>query len=167
MSSKTRIVVEILLAALLTLLLAGCGQATVAPTATPAIPAVVVNAANNPILGNILVDSAGMTLYLYTKDTSGMSNCSGQCAVNWPPLLVPAGAKVQAGSGVTAALGTIQRPDGTTQVAVGGMPLYYFIKDKASGDVTGQGVGGIWFVVSPDGSMVKTALPTVAPTATP
>ena len=84
-----------------------------------------------------------------------MSNCSGQCAVNWPPLLVPAGAKVQAGSGVTAALGTIQRPDGTTQVTYQGHRLYYFEGDTAAGTDKGQGVDGTWFVLSTSASTPK------------
>ncbi len=29
-------------------------------------------------------------------------------------------------------------------------PLYTWVKDKVPGDTTGQGVGGKWFVVTPD-----------------
>ena len=163
MNHKMKILAGVLFVTLITLSLSGCGTAMVAPTATPTGPTVVVNVANNPILGTIMVDGAGLTLYEYTKDTSGVSNCSGQCAVNWPPYTVPAGGTVQAGSGVTAPLGTITRADGTMQVAVDGMPVYYFLKDKAAGDVNGQGVGGIWYVLDSDGALVKTALPTKAP----
>jgi predicted lipoprotein with Yx(FWY)xxD motif len=35
------------------------------------------------------------------------------------------------------------------------MPLYYYIKDQAPGDTTGQGVGGVWYVLSPDGKIIK------------
>ncbi len=48
------------------------------------------------------------------------------------------------------------------QVAINGMPLYYYKADSAAGDTTGQGVGGKWFVASPSG-----AAPSVAPSAAP
>jgi predicted lipoprotein with Yx(FWY)xxD motif len=50
--------------------------------------------------------------------------------------------------------GTTKRTDGTTQVTYNGWPLYYFAKDKAPGDVTGQGVGSVWYVVSAAGDKV-------------
>jgi predicted lipoprotein with Yx(FWY)xxD motif len=167
MSTKSKIFVDFFAALIALAILSACGTATPAPTATAAGPTVMVNLAGNPLLGNILVDEKGMTLYEYTKDTSGVSNCTGQCAVNWPPLVVPTGTTLQPGAGVTAPLGLIQRADGTMQVAADGVPLYYFIKDKKNGDVFGQGVGGIWFVLDPDGQAVKTALPTAAPTSSP
>lgn len=102
-------------------------------------------------LGDIVVDAQGMTLYMYTKDTrgSGKSACTGQCLVAWPPLLVNGTATAD---GVTGALGTIDTPEGKKQVTLGGWPLYHFAKDKAPGDVTGQGVGGIWYVLGKDGT---------------
>ena len=106
-------------------------------------------------LGSILVDASGMTLYLYTKDSPNTTVCYGKCATAWPPLLAPAGSPA-AGSGVDASkIGTIQRTDGTTQVTYNGWPLYYFAKDHKAGDVTGQGVGSVWYVLSPSGEAVK------------
>jgi predicted lipoprotein with Yx(FWY)xxD motif len=52
-------------------------------------------------------------------------------------------------------LGTISLPDGTTQVTYNGWPLYYYIDDAAAGDANGQGVGGVWFLVSPTGEMIE------------
>lgn len=167
MSAKPKIFFDFFAALIAIALLSACGAATPAPTATATGPTVMVNLASNPLLGKILVDEKGMTLYEYTKDTSGVSNCTGQCAVNWPPLVVPAGTTLQGGAGVTAPLGLIQRADGTMQVAADGIPLYYFIKDKKNGDVFGQGVAGIWFVLDSDGQAVKTALPTAVPTPGP
>jgi predicted lipoprotein with Yx(FWY)xxD motif len=104
----------------------------------------------NTALGAYLVDSKGMTLYLYTKDTPNTSNCNGGCATAWPPLLT-SGAPV-AGAGVDASkLGTTTRADGTTQVTYNGWPLYYYAQDKAAGDTTGEGVGTVWYVITPDG----------------
>ena len=105
-------------------------------------------------LGSFLVDSKGMTLYLYTKDTANTSNCSGQCLVNWPALLTT-GAPT-AGTGVDASLlGTTTRKDGTIQVTYNGIPLYYFFKDQAPGDTNGQGVGNVWYVLGGDGKVMK------------
>jgi predicted lipoprotein with Yx(FWY)xxD motif len=110
----------------------------------------VVNVGQEAKLGSFLVDSQGMTLYLYTKDTPNASNCYGGCASYWPPLLTT-GSPV-AGSGVTASmLGTTGRTDGTTQVTYNGWPLYYYIGDKAAGDTTGEDVQNIWFVITPEG----------------
>ncbi len=107
----------------------------------------VVNVGQNSTLGSFLVDSKGMTLYLYTKDTPNTSNCYGGCAGYWPPLLTT-GAPV-AGTGVTASLlGTTNRTDGTTQVTYNGWPLYYYVSDKAAGDTTGENVQGVWFVIT-------------------
>lgn len=98
-------------------------------------------------LGNYLTDSRGMTLYYFDKDPSGASVCSGQCLANWPAfhadsIVVPSGLKA-------SDFGEITRDDGTKQTTFKGYPLYYFIKDKARGDVYGQGVQNIWYVVDP------------------
>ena len=159
----------------LALLISACGAATPAPTAAPvptatAMPVATASAmpvasdtpastpssaasvmvSQNATLGSFLVDSNGMTLYLYTNDTPGTSTCTGSCASNWPPLLTN-GAPV-AGQGVDAAmLGTTQRADGTTQVTYNSWPLYYFAGDSAAGDTNGEGKGSVWYVITPDG----------------
>lgn len=101
-------------------------------------------------LGTYLIASNGMTLYRYTKDTKGVSNCTGQCAVNWPPYALPSGnflGNLQAG--VNGDVGSLKRADGSMQVTYDGQPLYFYAKDTASGSTTGEGVGGVWFVVKP------------------
>jgi predicted lipoprotein with Yx(FWY)xxD motif len=101
----------------------------------------------NANTGKYLADSNGMALYYYTKDQSGISNCSGQCLDNWPAFSakdfeVPEGFN-------KSDFGTIKRADnGAEQVTYKGYPLYYWIKDKAKGDVTGQGVGNVWYIVN-------------------
>lgn len=105
----------------------------------------------NEKVGKYLSDSKGMTLYYFTKDQSGKSNCSGECLVNWPAFSekdfeVPDGLN-------KSDFGTIKREDdGTEQVTYKGFPLYYFNKDKAKGDVTGQAVGNVWFIINADTS---------------
>jgi predicted lipoprotein with Yx(FWY)xxD motif len=118
------------------------------PTAEP-----TVSVATDPNLGKILVDGKGMTLYIFTKDTPDKSNCSGGCLKAWPALLTQGSPK--AGAGVDQSLlGSTTLADGSKIVTYNHMPLYYFVQDKAPGDVKGQNNGTVWFVVSPDGKPV-------------
>lgn len=98
--------------------------------------------------GAMLIDAEGMTLYLFTPDTTaGESTCVEGCAVNWPPL-APSDAMALP-EGVPGELGTIDRADGSQQVTYNDIPLYLYVADRAAGDVNGEGVGGVWFVVHP------------------
>ncbi len=116
------------------------GQAAVPP---------VVTVAHDATLGDYLVAENGMTVYLYTKDTTNVSNCSGTCAVNWPPYLRTGAEPLVAGENATGTLATIARADGGEQVTYNGIPLYFWKNDAKPGDTTGQNVGGVWFVVQP------------------
>ncbi|NQW19711.1 MAG: hypothetical protein HQ477_03145 [Chloroflexi bacterium] len=122
------------------------------PDGTPQRPA-KVGLGEHSTLGSILVDGAGLSLYLFDKDTVGVSNCSGGCLVNWPPLLTKNG--TAALTGVTGTVGTITRDDETVQVTVNGMPVYYWKGDAAAGDANGQAVGGIWWVLDAAGNAVR------------
>ena len=128
------------------------------PSASQAATGEKIAVANNPKYGQILVDDKGMTLYLFVKDTGTQSTCYGQCAVFWPPVLTDG--TPQAGAGVDAStLGTTTRTDGKVEVTYAGHPLYYFQKDKAPGDTTGQGVNGfgdLWWVLNPSGTAITT-----------
>ncbi len=135
---------------IIALILSACASATPTPSAIQPTGPATVNVSQNATLGSFLVDSKGMTLYLYTTDTPNTSNCYGPCATAWPPLLTN-GAPI-AGSGVTGSLlGTTTRTDGTTQVTYNGWPLYYFQTDKVAGDTSGENVQGVWFVITPAG----------------
>jgi predicted lipoprotein with Yx(FWY)xxD motif len=94
--------------------------------------------------GKIYVDANGMSLYTYDKDEAGKSNCYDKCATNWPPLAAAADAKAYGDWTI------VERTDGTRMWAYDRKPLYTFIKDKAKGDVTGEGVGGVWHLVKAD-----------------
>ena len=125
------------------------------PAAVPVTGETIINLGQSDTLGSFLVDGKGMTLYLFTKDTPNTTVCYDKCATAWPPLLTT-GSPV-AGEGVDASLlGTTDRTDGTVQVTYNGWPLYYYEKDKAPGDVVGQDVGGVWYVVSAAGDKVTT-----------
>ena len=98
-------------------------------------------------VGQYLADSNGMTLYRFTRDEKNISHCMEGCADNWPPFHIdPAAAVEGCESGDFAA---ITREDGREQTTYKGIPLYQFINDKYPGDIFGQGIGGVWFIVTP------------------
>lgn len=117
--------------------------------------AAAVSTGNAKAVGEVLVDSEGMTLYYFEKDKkgSGKSACSGPCAEGWPPLLTEGEPKAM--SGVNASmLGTIERSDGTTQVTYAGWPLYTFVEDKKPGEDNGTDVkafGAAWYPLHSNG----------------
>jgi predicted lipoprotein with Yx(FWY)xxD motif len=112
-----------------------------------------VATATAPKLGTVLVDARGYTLYLLTREKGGKVKCVDQCLEFWPPLTTTGGRTPVGGGGIDASLlGTIDRPDGGTQVTYHDYPLYRFAGDKAPGQVNGQGVEKVWFAVTPDGT---------------
>ncbi len=142
------------------LLLAACGASGGSPSpsqeapaaSAPAGEAYEVDTATDATLGAILVGEDGKTLYIFKKDSGGKSACNGDCATKWPPFVLEEDETVTAGDGVTGALATIARDDGSMQVTYDGAPLYYFAADSAAGDVKGQGLNDVWFVATPAGS---------------
>jgi predicted lipoprotein with Yx(FWY)xxD motif len=111
---------------------------------------------HDDIGGGNPVDDAGRTLYVFMKDTDGKSACNGACANLWPPLT--ASGDTTGGTGVDAAkLSTMTRDDGSKQVTYGGKPLYRYSPDTAPGDAKGQGIGGVWFTVSPAGTPITSS----------
>jgi predicted lipoprotein with Yx(FWY)xxD motif len=117
------------------------GYGTPAPkAASPTGPLQLVTSAK---LGSVLAAGNGMTLYTNKNDTPKSSACNGGCAQIWPPLLVTSGTPA-APAGLTGTLSTVTWSDGTVQVTLNGMPLYLYAGDLKSGDVTGDGVDGIW-----------------------
>jgi len=101
-------------------------------------------------LGQYLSAYNGMTVYTTTKDTKGMSNCAGDCAVNWPPYTVASVGDINIPSAIDdSKVGSITRTDGKIQVTYNGMPLYFYKSDTKPGDTTGHNVGGVWFAVKP------------------
>jgi predicted lipoprotein with Yx(FWY)xxD motif len=136
------------------LALAAAVALAVAPTSSAAGRA-TVNTRHGK-LGTFLVGPNGMTLYLFEKDKTSKSRCSGQCATFWPPLLT-SGKPKAAGKAKSSLLGTTKRGDGKTQVTYKGHPLYYFIQDKKKGDTKGQdflGFGAKWYVLAPSGKKI-------------
>ncbi len=147
---------------LVSMLLFGCAQQAQAPpgptapnVSPPSVPpspppqpapqpvAPLVAASQN---GSYLVASNGMTLYVFLKDKMNLSDCNGACATLWPPLTYSQGDNL---SGLPGTLGLISRSDGTQQVTYNGMPLYFYSKDSAPGDMNGQGFNNLWYTIGP------------------
>jgi predicted lipoprotein with Yx(FWY)xxD motif len=147
-------------------LIAGCGQGSAAaPVPLPSVgeaaapseaslswPGPVELALARTTLGQTLT-SDGRTIYRFEADSADppRSICENDCLAVWPPLLTDGSPIALEGSIDRSLIGTLQRADGTTQVTLAGWPLYWFVDDKAPGDVTGEGVGGNWSAVGNDG----------------
>ena len=93
--------------------------------------------------GKALVDTKGMTLYVFDKDAAGKSNCNGPCATSWPPLMASADAKASGDWSI------VTRDDGGKQWAYKAKPLYTWSKDAKPGDVTGDGFNNVWHIAAP------------------
>jgi predicted lipoprotein with Yx(FWY)xxD motif len=110
--------------------------------------ALVKTASNTKLGTTVLVDARGMTLYHLSGEQGGKFICaSAACTQVWHPLTVTAGT-APSGSGV--ALGTVKRPDGSSQVTYKGTPLYTFVRDTGPGQANGQGFKdvGTWTAVT-------------------
>jgi predicted lipoprotein with Yx(FWY)xxD motif len=110
--------------------------------------------------GSFLTNGAGRAVYLFMADSSGKSNCDGACAAAWPPVIA-AGQPTASGGAQASDLSTISRSDGTKQVTYNGHPLYYFEGDTGPGTDKGQGLNGfgaLWYLVTPSGSSITTAV---------
>jgi predicted lipoprotein with Yx(FWY)xxD motif len=108
-------------------------------------------------LGVILTDGNGNTLYAFDPDGQGASTCYDDCATTWPPFLAKGELEVSGKSDDPTdpkLLGTVKRDDGGRQVTYNDWPLYFFSGDQAAGETNGQGVGGVWHVVAPDGDPI-------------
>lgn len=104
-------------------------------------------------LDPVVVNGASLTLYRFDNDTAkpSRSTCDGDCAKTWPPVTVEKGGRIFVSGVRKASVGVVRRDDGRLQVTIGGWPVYRFAKDTRPGDTNGQGVGGTWFGITPDG----------------
>ncbi len=119
-------------------------------SASPSDALATVKVADDPALGKILVGGNGMTLYIFSADTPGQSNCYDICEQDWPPLIVTGKPTVGPGLASPSKVGTVTRKGGSLQAAYEGRPLYFYIEDSRPGIANGDKVnqdGGIWFAV--------------------
>ena len=122
---------------------------------TGAYAANVVAKVGSTSLGKIVVNGKGMTAYFFDLDKahSGKSACSGSCALMWPAITSTT--VKPSVTDISAVVGTIAIKGGKHQVTISGRPIYTYAPDSASGQVKGQGVQGVWYVVSPKGVEIK------------
>jgi predicted lipoprotein with Yx(FWY)xxD motif len=156
----------------------GGGSSSSTPTSAPAASSAAASGAAAGSGGTVittatssgttfLVDGSGKALYLWMKDGTNSSACSGACATAWPPVMAT-GTVTASGSAMASDLGSITRSDGTKQVTYDGHPLYYFVGDSGPGQATGQGsdnFGAKWWLVSPTGADVTAAVSGFTPGA--
>lgn len=96
-------------------------------------------------VGSYLTDAKGMSLYYFKKDAPGKSVCVGDCIAKWPVfytknIIVPR--KLYKKD-----FAVITRGDGIKQTTYKGRPLYYFANDVVAGDMNGEGVNNLWYVI--------------------
>ncbi|MEV6881891.1 SCO0930 family lipoprotein [Streptomyces sp. NPDC051135] len=118
-------------------------------------PAAGLATRKDPKLGEIVVDKNGMTVYRFMKDEAWpkpVSACTGGCLAQWP-VVAPVEANDTQGV-EKKGLMSFTRPDGAAQQTIDCWPIYTFAGDKKAGDTNGQGVGGTWYAVKPDGKPV-------------
>ena len=110
-------------------------------------------------LGPVLVNAQGRTLYIFEPDNDMKVTCVGGCAAIWPPASLPSGAKAAAaGSVKQSLLGSDPNPSGGEVITYAGWPLYTYVADSAPGAAGGQALdlnGGLWYVISPSGKVIK------------
>jgi predicted lipoprotein with Yx(FWY)xxD motif len=134
---------------------------TAAPTTaapTTVAPAAPLFGVAKSQVGDILVASSGRSLYMFDPDARkpGGSVCNGQCADVWPPIIVKSEAALVAPSGFGGKLTAVKRDDGSLQAAVNGWPIYGWVFDKSKGDLNGQAVNEVWWVLDPTGNPIRT-----------
>jgi predicted lipoprotein with Yx(FWY)xxD motif len=142
------------------LVLTSCVGGSVSTLSSPPTtnPSFSLTIQSSPV-GPILATGGGATLYDFVPDTPTHSACVNVgCVYQWPPLL--ASPTSQVGPGVTRSLvGTLTRPNGSTQLSYKGHPLYRYIRDVKPGEVMGQAIdqdGGLWYVLNPSGKEIHT-----------
>lgn len=122
--------------------------------------AVAISTRKLPKLGTVLVNSKGRTLYMFVPDKRSKVTCVKSCAVIWPPVKLPKGAKaVAARTAKRSLLGSDPNPAGGRVVTYNGWPLYTYITDTAAGQAKGQALnlnGGLWYVLAPSGRVIRT-----------
>jgi predicted lipoprotein with Yx(FWY)xxD motif len=163
---RARVAAVALLAAL-GLIAAGCGGSSMSSSAPKSgvagaqhtTSSVAVKTRKIKGLGTVLVNTKGLTLYVFMKDKRSRVTCTGSCAQFWPPLKWKSSGRPKAGgSAERKLLSSDPDPAGGKVVTYSRWPLYTYAGDSAAGQANGQGVdqsGGKWYVISAGGKVVK------------
>lgn len=89
--------------------------------------------------GDVLTDGSGHTLYVSDQEHRSVLCRSSACTAIWHPLTIDPSQHPTGPARVSADLSTLKRPDGSSQVAFDGKPLYAFSFDHGAGEVNGDG----------------------------
>ncbi|HET8840457.1 MAG TPA: hypothetical protein VFN35_03280 [Ktedonobacteraceae bacterium] len=127
-------------------------QATATPTTGGSTQDALIKTAQVDVKGTtkaVLTDAQGRTLYYFKPDTIDTVACTGDCADNWPPLVYTGSGTPTSDPALPGTLGTHSNANGN-QVFYNNHYLYTFAGDTAAGQANGEGVGGKWYVATPD-----------------
>jgi len=142
------------------MLLIGLVALLAAATATAMTNSVTISTGKVKGLGTVLVDSKGRTLYMFVPDKQAKVTCTGSCAAAWPPVKAAKGEKIVAAKGVKQSLlSSDANPSGGRVVTYAKWPLYTYVGDTKAGTAAGQALnlnGGLWYVLTPAGKVLKT-----------
>ena len=133
--------------------------ATTKTSSSASSSGVTISAKTIKPYGTVLVNTAGHTLYVFAPDKAKKVTCVSACAQIWPPAKLPSGAKATGSGPVKSSLlGSDPDPSGGRVVTYNGWPLYTYVTDTAPGVAHGQALnsaGGLWYVISPSGKVIK------------
>ena len=130
-------------------------ETTAADVSAPPTGGAAVQIAETDEYGPILVDGACFTLYAFTQDVDGVPACVDDCAAVWPPFLLTEEAVPPLADELDPSLFGVAEHASGPMLMIGDWPLYYYADDTAPGDMNGQGVGGVWWMVAPDGTLIE------------
>ncbi|MCR4029584.1 MULTISPECIES: hypothetical protein [Flavobacterium] len=149
------------LAAVAALFIASCSSDTDNNNTTPEVKK-EISLSTSATFGSYLTDKEGKSLYFFATDANGQASCSGGCEAVWPPFYVDNLTADKIADGLTLSdFGTITTSSSKKQLTYKGWPLYYYAPvvngvntREATGQTTGDGVGGVWFIAKPDYSIM-------------
>jgi len=149
------------------LALAGCGsQGSSTDASAAGQGAGTVVTVSNASGHSVLVTSSGQALYFSDEEKGQVLCTSGACEAVWTPLTTASKQSITAPPPLARQIGTVARPDGTTQVTLAGRPLYTFSFDHGVGQVTGDGLQDsfdgtdfTWHAATPAGHAVASTSP--------
>jgi predicted lipoprotein with Yx(FWY)xxD motif len=152
---KVLIALAVSAASIAAMSMTGTASAQTTPSTTAAATKTIKLGIGDSTLGRIMVDGTGMSLYMFAPDRYNVSVCEGQCLTAWPPIKLAANqtlADVELSGGLRRSkLGVAMREDGSRHVTYNGWALYYWFRDVKPGDVLGQWVNNVWWVLNEEG----------------
>lgn len=114
-----------------------------------------IKVAQSNTFGKILTDREGKTLYFFSRDSKGISECTTGCLDVWPIFYTDNLSNIDKSLNASD-FSTITRPDGKKQTTYKGWPLYYYKNDTKAGDINGDKVNNVWYVAKPDYTVMYT-----------